>query len=542
MDISPSIRRLTQMFIILFLALSVGLVYWQVVVAQQVTANIHNERHCLLDNAPIRGRILDRHGKVLAETTKAPGACGYLRHYTDPSLAGLIGYYVSPSYPATGLEATYDDYLSGRLGLTSLDNTLNQTLHRPPVGDDIYLTIDENIQAIADKHFDDPPVLRQNTFSTNRGSIIVTNPRTGEILAMVSRPSFDPNRMVQTLAKNDLSYFNQLNQDADHPLLERPLQGHYAPGSTYKTITLLAGLDSGHTTMDQPFDMQHALGPVFFNGQPIGPTGNNIAGFTRNFPVTTEYGYSHSDNVIFAQIGVETGFDTWLDYNKRFYVGQAIPVGQSSPPYDLNVSPSTVMKAGQTTLANNELAADSYGQGYDFITPMQMSLFDNAVANGGQLMLPMIVSRVLDTNGNIIKANSPQPLGSQQVSSDTATKVRQGMYGVLRCGTGRADFSGSLYTSSWGIIGKTGTAEVNAASNPHAWLITQAPFDITNPTQLPTLTIVGMKENGGEGGASVGPMIGNIYNEIFDQHLVDVWTPSPPRDYSYCYEKGLLQQ
>src|SRR5207245_11617655 len=127
------------------------------------------------------------------------------------------------------------------------------------------------------------------------------------------------------------------------------------------------------------------------------------------------------------------------------------------------------------------------------ITPMMMSFFDNAIANGGQLMLPMIVVKVADSNGNIIKANSPQPLGSQQVSNDTATKVRQGMYGVLRCGTGRADFAGSLYTSPWGIIGKTGTAEVNAAFNAHAWLITQAPFDITNPAQLPTLTIVGMK-------------------------------------------------
>ncbi len=542
MDISANVRRLTQMFIVLFLALSVGLVYWQVVVAQQVTANIHNERHCLVDNAPIRGRILDRNGVVLAETTKVQGSCGYLRRYTDPSLAGLIGYYVGPSYPATGLEATYDDYLSGRVGLTSLDNTINQTLHRPPQGDDIYLTIDERIQAIANKHFDDPPVFHQNTFFSNRGSIIITDPHTGGILAMVSRPSFDPNRMVQTLAKNDLSYFMQVNQDPDHPLLERPLQGHYAPGSTYKTVTLLAGLDSGHTTLDQQFDMQHALGPVFFNGQAIGPTGNNIANFTHNFPVTTEYGYSHSDNVIFAQIGVETGFNTWLDYNKRFYVGQAIPVGQTNPPYDLNVSPSTVMKPAQTTLAANELAADSYGQGYDFITPMQMSLFDNAIANGGQLMLPMIVSKVLDSNGNVIKANSPQSLGPQQISGDTAAKVRQAMYGVLRCGTGRADFAGSLYTSPWGIIGKTGTAEVNAASNPHAWLITQAPFDITNPTQLPTLTIVGMKENGGEGGAEVGPMIGNIYNEIFDQHLVNTWTPSPPRDYGYCFEKGLLQQ
>src|SRR5712692_4459925 len=100
MNISTSIRRLTNLFIVLFVLLSGGLVYWQAVVAPQVTANVHNSRHCLSDNAPIRGRILDRNGVVLAYSKKvdpnAPNAgevCGYQRYYTEPSLAGLIGYY-----------------------------------------------------------------------------------------------------------------------------------------------------------------------------------------------------------------------------------------------------------------------------------------------------------------------------------------------------------------------------------------------------------------------------------------------------------------
>jgi cell division protein FtsI/penicillin-binding protein 2 len=542
MDISASVRRLTLLFIGLFLVLSGWLVYWQVAVAQQVAANIHNSRHCLVDNAPIRGRIFDRNGVLLADT-KPGGPCGYMRHYYDPSLAGLIGYYVGgPNYPPTGLEKTYDDYLSGRIGLTSLNNAYNQLLHRPPVGDDIYLTIDERIQRIVNQHFDDPPVYKPNTFPTNRGSVIVTDPHTGEILAMLSRPSFDPNRMVATLSKGDLSYYNQLLKDPDQPLLERPLQGKYAPGSIYKTVTLMAALDSGHTTLDQPFDMQHALGPIFYNGQKIGPSGNNIAGYTHNFPVTTEYGYTHSDNIIFAQIGVNTGLDTWLDYNKRFYIGQHIPVGQSSPPYDLDVAASSVLPFKQTTMENNQLAADAYGQGTDFITPMQMSLFTNAIANGGQLMLPMIVQKVVDPNQTIIKSTSSQPLGSQQISADTATKVRQGMYGVVRCGTGTGTFSGQLYDSPWGIIGKTGTAQLEQ-DNPHGRLITMAPADITDLTRLPVLTVVAMKENGGEGGAVDGPMIGGIYDDIFNNHLVNnVWRPSTPRARDYCFERGLLQQ
>src|SRR5438128_5497851 len=108
MNISASIRKLTQLFIILFIALTGGLVYWQVVVAQQVTSNIHNGRHCLTDSAPVRGRIFDRNGVLLVESKPSTtGLCGYQRHYylkNYPSLAGLIGYYISPTFGSSGIE------------------------------------------------------------------------------------------------------------------------------------------------------------------------------------------------------------------------------------------------------------------------------------------------------------------------------------------------------------------------------------------------------------------------------------------------------
>ena len=315
MDINASIRKLTLIFITLFIGLSAGLVYWQVVVAQQVTSNPHNSRPYLNSNAPVRGKIFDRNGVLLADSQRAANG-GFVRHYYDPSLAGLIGYYV-PNYPATGIEATYDDYLSGRKGLTALDNTINRTLHRPPVGDNIYLTIDERIQKIVNQDFDTPITIDNvNTFQSDRGSVIVTDPHTGEVLAMLSRPYFDPNKMVSTLSTGDLSYYNGLAKDRTADALrERPIQSVYIPGSTYKTMTLVAGLDSGATTLDTPFTKEQALGPVNYNGHNIGPTGNNIDGYTFRFPVTTEYGFSHSDNIIYAQIGVKTGAQTWLDYN-----------------------------------------------------------------------------------------------------------------------------------------------------------------------------------------------------------------------------------
>jgi peptidoglycan glycosyltransferase len=532
MDISSSIRKLSHLFIVLFIALSGGLVYWQVVVAQQVTANVHNGRHCLTDNAPVRGRIFDRNGVLLADSKPEPGVCGYMRHYYDPSLAGLIGYYISPLYQSTGIEHQYDDYLSGRLGMTALDNTINNTLHRPPVGDDIYLTIDDRIQRLVAKDFNTfVPPDNVNVFKSDRGSVVVTDPHTGEILAMLSSPGFDPNQLVSTVAHGDMTYYNSLVKNPEQPLLERPIQGTYVPGSTYKTMTLMAGLDSGNTTLNQDFDQQHSLGPIFYNGQQIGPVGNNIQGYTIRFPVTTEYGYTHSDNIIFAQIGVNTSYNTWMDYNKRFYVGQKIP-------FDLPVTVSTVLRNGQP-LANNELAADSFGQGYDAMTPLQMSLIDDAAANNGELMRPMLVSKILDPNKTPVATYGPQSLGNP-ISSQTATEVRQAMFGVVRCGSG--SIVQQLFTSNAGIIGKTGTAQVsnNGSIPAHAWLITQAPYTVTNPNQLPALTIVAMKENAGDGGTVIGPMIAAMYHDIFSNNYVKATLPGPP-DPNYCCSAQLLQ-
>lgn len=534
MQISRGIRTLTFLFVALFVAVSAGLVYWQVGVAQQVTANPHNSRSCFRDNIPMRGRILDRNSKVLAETLPVSYGCGYIRRYTDPSLAGLLGYYAGPNYPSTGLEHQLDDYLSGRNGMTGLGNLISKTLHRPPQGDDVYLTIDENIQQIVNRDFDTSiQIDNNNTFASDRGSVIVSDPHTGQILAMLSRPTFDPNRLVQTLAKGDMSYYNQLASNPEQPLLERPIQSRYVPGSTYKTMTLLAGLDTGSTTLNQEFDKDHALGPVFFpgSGHPVGPTGNNIEGYTSRYPVTTEYGYTHSDNVIFAQIGVTTGASNWLSYNQRFYVGKQIP-------FDLPVQPSSVLPDNSQTLDVDTLAANAFGQGVDFVTPMQMSLLDNTVANDGVLMKPMAVMKIVDPSSNAdIVNNSPQSLGAL-VSQTTAQGVRQAMYGVVRCGSGSL-LNVKMVGSPWSIIGKTGTAEVGNNQPAHAWLISEAPYVITSPSQLPKLTIVAMRENGGEGGQDVGPMSAAIYNDIFT-NVQKTLLPAQPVA-NYCQQTGLLQ-
>jgi cell division protein FtsI/penicillin-binding protein 2 len=289
----------------------------------------------------------------------------------------------------------------------------------------------------------------------------------------------------------------------------------------------MAGLDSGKATLDQEFDRTHAVGPLFIDGQQI--LGDNLEPYTFRFPVTAEYGYSHSDNLIYGTMGVNVGQQMWLDYAKRLYVGQQIP-------FDLPVAVSSVQQNNQP-LPDNALAEDAFGQGYDNMTPLQMALIDNVAADNGQLMRPMLVSKITDLDNNVIQSFSQTALSSP-ISSQTATQVRQAMYGVTRCGSG--SIVKPLYNSPWGIIGKTGTGEVGGGEPANAWMVTQAPYSINNPNQLPALTIVAMKENGGDGGPEVGPMIAGMYNDIFSHHYVSAQVPVTP-NLNYCCSEQLLQ-
>ncbi len=586
MNISSSIRRLTYLFIILFVGLSAGLVYWQVVVAQQVASNTYStfSRQCSSDNAPIRGRILDRNGVVLAysKPSNNPTLCGYQRVYTKDaqSLEGVIGYYISPLFGSTGIEKQFDAYLNGQVGSTGLNNTIKTILHNPPVGDDIYLTIDVRIQKIINQSFDiTVPVDGITVFQPKGGSIIVSDPHTGEILAMLSRPGYDANCVVSctldqlkadfaakgydtaTIDANcqqnyscNLIYFNQLEKDPSQPLLERPIDSCYIPGSTYKTMTLLAGLDSGTSHLDDkyynfngfnPPQYPQALGPVKigdgFDKEIFGPVGNNISGYTFTYPVNLLYGYTHSDNIIFAQTGAKAGVDTWLKYNHAIYVEKQIPfdlpVHVSTVTHQQNLCPLTA--PAQTTASLKQVAENAFGQGVDFITPMQMALINNTVANNGHLMRPTLIYKIVDQDQTILQSFNPRELGTP-ISDMTASEVRDAMYGVTQCGSGSLT-QVQLTGSKWSIIGKTGTAQVdNTGKTPaQSWFITQAPYAFQS-NQIPRITIVAMKEHAGEGAFANGPMLRTIYDRIFTEVMKDVPQSQPPGQ-NFCLNTGLYQ-
>ncbi len=613
MAVNRSISRLTNVFLALFMLLSVGVVYWQVFQSKQLATSTYNPSLCDVGNQPVRGSIYDRNGVLLAYSQEDPKAdCNYRRYYCFPSLSPIIGYF-SYIYGETGLEEAYNDILTGRQasGQDAINNFWDQTLHRPVYGSDIYLTIDARIQTMIDKQYDItydepggnfgvdpirkvpqgtvgppptepiPPLCKQKNGSlmqqiynppaasaagSHAGSIIVEDPHTGEILGMLSRPYFNANeigdykpcrlyvddtknandplcpgakaKMPTTPSGEDqptltstigAEYFKQLIGDSHNPLLPRPFQ-LYIPGSTFKTVTLAAALDSGKYQLNTPFGGNNCLSD---NSEALVYTVN---GFTfKDFaprdqynpkpscPIDLEHGYIYSDNVIYARVGVGVGANTWLNYFQRFGMIDTNAASKPPFPFDFPVKASRVDYEGPHGAKTDpvNLAADAFGQGFLQVSPLEMSFVTSTVANNGIGLLPHLLYKVVPhgVDPKTVAPISPTPYSGngvtngQIISPQTAQDVRQAMRGVVQQGS-----AGLTANTRANMGGKTGTGELcdNCNQDPHSWFISLAPDD---PGQTPKYTVVVMKENGDEG-LFQAPVADCIYLKLFNQSNV----------------------
>jgi len=543
-NMNVTIRRLTTTFLIFLLLVSGVAAYVQV--ANQAFFNgpalAHNAKYdgarsCPPFDAPVRGTIYDRTGIPLAWSWPDPNAknCGYTRTYSDAAvkagLGPLLGYY-SDRYGVAGIESAYNDELSGTGSATSVPDQVNKIFHRPTFGNDIYLTIDLRLQQKAYDNYDGSAIFKHSAGSPCQpsqnppGASIVEDPKTGEILAMVSRPAYDPNRIAQ----DDDAYFQQLaNDKVGAPLLNHATQSLVIPGSTFKTMTLLAALDNGESLTDQQFDQAAAT-----HFQPFG-SGFDVkwkdyldgqwAGL--QFPISLQDGFAYSDNTIFAREAVKVGKDKWLGYAQKF--GIAVP-GRDVPvvPFDgmLPGDQKTYQSRVYPQLTNgkptdfdlNLLANSGFGQGDLQITPLTMSEIAGAVATGGQLFEPYVVRSVVahtDITGATDKkppqqVQPPDPTHSpkEYVTSgsifqrpDTAAKARQAMWAVSSYGTGATVSHNGKHLADSAIHqgGKTGTGEAGDGSIATTWWLSLAPDDQAPNSGPAQLTFTLLKERAGEG-------------------------------------------
>jgi peptidoglycan glycosyltransferase len=432
-----------------------ALTYWQVF-RTDLGSDPKNPRVANALEDPHRGRILDRDGNVLASSL-ADGS----RHYTDASVAHVVGY-LSSRYGSQGAELAFNDLLSGKTGM-SWQSAIDAEFRRSAVrGLDVRLTIDPKIQSAAAK-----------SLGARTGAIVALDPRNGEVLAMVSVPTYDPGALNQNGEK--------LLVDPNSPLLNRATQGKYPPGSTFKTVTAASAFENNVITPDTTVTCP---GEIVIDGFPI--SCNNVAQGTGTYPFRNAFAYSV--NAIFGQVGVSLGWDRLTATAEKFGFGSALP-------FTIDTAP-TQLHAPGSKLTNPLLASTAFGQGELLATPLQMAVVAATIANEGMLASPHLGYEALD--GTSIVEKLDQPSSRRVLDSGVAHTLRDLMVAVVDDGQ-----AAGVAIPGVKVAGKTGTAETGQGTS-HAWFIAFA------PAEKPVIAVAVIVENGGRGGEVASPIAGQI--------------------------------
>lgn len=390
-----------------------------------------------------RGDIVDRNGELIATTVRENGQP--VRTYPDPASAHVAGYYSPLLYGASGLEATFNDELTGDAGNDPLVRVVNGLLNRPQQGANLRLTLDANLQGQA-----------MEAISAGNGAVVVMDIETGEVIVLVSNPAFDPNQLYTTGpgtsdAEDATAYWNTLIADDDAPLVSRATLGRFTPGSTFKTVTAAIGLELGLIEPDETFEDN---GELNIDGRIL--VENNRPDTSRD-QWTVGEGLAWSLNVVFAQIGLRIGA------NDMWNSGQALGFGQEIP-FDLPVAESQIAGSRDFLEDDNAVADTAFGQGQLLVTPLHMCVLTAMYVNDGDMMRPYLVDAVTDENGRVTRQTDPAEW-LDGISSETANQVEDMMVNAVEYGTvTRAQIDG--YT----VGGKTGTAETGDGA-AHSWFI-----------------------------------------------------------------------
>jgi peptidoglycan glycosyltransferase len=404
-------------------------------------------------------------GEVLAKSVPGPGHTWNRSYPTGPLFAQPVGYSLPAKGEAAGLELSAASYLRGlQTGLNSIFGQLTPTR----VGDDVYTTLDPKAQRTAAQALAGRP-----------GSVVALNPRTGAVLAMYSNPSYNNNGS------------NPSHPPPGESLINRATRAYYAPGSTFKIVTATAAIDSGLFT---PNSVINGNSPITVSGVPLENDGGQSWG-----PQTLTTAMINSINTIFAQVAEHVGRARMATYMKRFGFYSVPPLDY--PPAEMGASGVNSVTTGKRLPPGSpaeDIGRIGIGEGGVIVSPLQMAMVASAVANGGNLMVPHLVSRVVNSDGVTVKTISPTVF-AKVMSPATAHDVTDMMTKVVEEGTGTTVQFGGIR-----IAGKTGTASIGG---PHSGL-TQPSFLAFAPAQNPKVAIAVVVDRsvGGYGATVAGPV------------------------------------
>ncbi|WP_369054234.1 peptidoglycan D,D-transpeptidase FtsI family protein [Kineococcus terrestris] len=435
------LRRLSAVVAFLFFALFASTTWIQFVRADELNAMPGNSRQLYAEFGRERGAILVGENQPIATSTEVDDAYEFQREYSDGELYAHAAGYYSVVYGTSGIERAANDVLSGTADRLFYRNMADLLTGAEPVGANVRLTLDPAVQRAA-----------YDALDGRRGAVVALEPSTGDVLAMVSSPSYDPNRLATHDGAAAREAWTSLLADEADPLVNRAIAGDlYPPGSTFKVVTAAAALESGdYDTASQLTGSARLELP-----QTSATIGNSDGGACgAGDVVSLADAMRISCNTAFAQLGLDLGQDALREQAEAFGFGQdlSIPLGvtPSSFPADLNPP---------------QLAQSAIGQFEVRVTPLQVAMVSAAIANDGVLVQPNLVAEVRAGDGtfDVIDAPSPRELG-RAVSSETARELTEVMRGVVESGTGtRAQIPGV------DVAGKTGTAQAGEGAAPYAW-------------------------------------------------------------------------
>ena len=479
-NLTKNIKSLVVFFAICFFSIIVYLTYFNLYVGDKILDDPSNKRIRAEENEVLRGSILDSNGKVIAKSERQPDG-NQKRIYEQGQLFSHVIGYNSYVYGKTGIESSFNDVLQGKATghdvFGSIFRTLKESMKKEEKrGSDVVLTLDSNVQKAALKALGD-----------EKGAIVAMDPKTGQVISMVSTPTFDPENI-------DKKFKDYNKDDENTPLINRATHGSYLPGSVFKIVTATAGYE-GMSNIESFYD--NCDGGLKIYNYTLKDYGGASHG-----NIEIGKAIEKSCNHYFGTLGMKLGYDKLLATAEKFMFNKEMPkdMGRYSIP----------MKTGKINVKNKKdkasLAQDSIGQNQVSSSPIQMAMVASAVANDGKLMTPYVVKEIKDRYGKTIDTPEPKVL-SEVMDSSIANKLTKHMTNVVKSGTGKkASIKGIT------VAGKTGSAQQNDKNGKemtHSWFIGFAPAD------NPKIAIAVIIENGGVGGVKAA----QAAKEVLESYL-----------------------
>ena len=455
--------RVTYVFVALFLVMMGYLTYFTAFKSKEVINSPYNQRQDLFADRVVRGKILDKDGNVLAETKVASDGTE-TRSYPYGSMYGhVVGYTAKGK---SGLESVENFNL-----LTSNaffpERIMNEIKEEKNIGDNVVTTLDTELQEAA-----------WDALGDKKGAVFVMEASTGKVLAMVSKPSYNPN----TIEKD----WESLNENTEGIFVNRVTQGQYAPGSTFKLVTMLEYMRENPDYANYSFECN---GEFTYDGTTIHCAGGKSHG-TEGMKETLANSCNSSISNMAVQLDIASYQDTAKDLLFNTKLSCVLPSKQSK--FQLTKQD-----------ASSEVMMTAIGQGKTQVSPYHMALIVDAIANGGKAMEPYLVDHIENYTGSTVKKNMPKTYKTLMTSAEAA-QLTEYMKAVVTEGTASA-LSGQSYT----VAGKTGTAEYSSdKEKAHSWFVGFTNVD--NPELVISVVIEGADESGARA-VNVAKKVFNAY-------------------------------